>query len=350
MSDLSSQLSRDICLGGRRAPVLTLDIDAAPASTPLACAVAIGAFDGCHVGHIELLRRTVADARARGIAAVAITFDPDPDEVVSSHPAPKLMQLPERVSALATSGVDLVVVVPFTASIAALGHEGFLRGVLGGILDIRSINVGADFRLGARGASTVEVIRAWGADRGIDVVGHELVLDDGHAITSTRVRSLISRGALDAALIELGRRHAIWGVVQAGRGQGTGMGFPTANVSVPPRIQMPVDGVYAGFAVVGDSPDPLSSQGSQPRYRAWPAAINVGVPPMFADSIRSARLEANLLGFKGDLYGKRIAIVFDRRLRPSTTFEGIDDLIRAVKADIARTRELFGDSEIAIRP
>ena len=150
----------------------------APAATPLPACVAIGAFDGVHRGHRHLLERCVADARARGVAAVAVTFDPDPDVVVSAAPAPKLLCCADRLRALSASGVDLVLVVPFTSALAALDHEAFFTRVLAPELDIRAVHVGSDFRLGAHGASTVEVIRAWGRDRGIEVLGHDLVLDD----------------------------------------------------------------------------------------------------------------------------------------------------------------------------
>lgn len=300
---------------------------------PLPCVVAIGAFDGVHRGHRELLSHARRDASERGIAAVAVTFDPDPDEVVSVRPALKLMSVPDRLRALAAEGMG-VLVVPFTRELASLGHSDFFDGVLAPYLDIRAVHVGSDFRLGARGASTVEVLSAWGAGRGIDVTGHELLLDDDVPITATRIRRLIASGDVAAAKMELGRRHCVRGDVERGRGQGAGMGFPTANVRVDGGLQLPADGVYAGFAEVDGV--------------VWPAAINVGLPPMFADSAASARLEANLIGYRGDLYGKDMGIAFDRRLRPSRSFGSVDELIAAVDNDIARTRGQFGSIPVRI--
>ena len=267
------------------------------------------------------------------MAAVAVTFDPDPDEVESAHPAPKLTSMDGRLRALTSIGVR-VAVVPFTRQLAALDHVAFFEGVLAPYLDIRAIHVGSDFRLGARGASTVPIIADWGTQKGIAVTGHDLILDGDAPITATRIRSLIARGDVDSARRLLGRRPMLRGQVGPGRGQGTGMGVPPANVEVPGYAQMPADGVYAGFAEVDGA--------------VWPAAINAGVPPMFADSVKSARLEANLIGFSGDLYDKKVAIAFDRLLRPSHSFESVDALIEAVNRDIETVREQFGTSPVRI--
>lgn len=341
-----AELARDFLA----APLLDdVDIDSAPVDcarpslmhvgcddapeTPVPCVVAIGAFDGVHRGHLDLLAHARRDAAERGVAAIAVTFDPDPDEVVCECPSLKLTGFSDRLRALGASGMG-VAVVSFTRELAALDHVDFFERVLAPFLDIRAIHVGADFRLGARGASTVDVMRAWGADHGVDVMGHDLLVDGAQPITATRIRRLIASGDVTAAARELGRRFCVRGIVAPGRGQGTGMGFPTANVVVRTGMQMPADGVYVGFALVGD--------------QVWPAAINAGVPPMFADSAASARLEANLIGYRGDLYGNEVAIAFDRMVRPSRSFESIDALVRAVEGDIASIREAYGDTPVRI--
>lgn len=334
----ADELALDFLLGrrGGAGPSSCMRIDGGgpgPLDGPLPCVVAIGAFDGVHRGHADLLARALDDARGRGVAAVAVTFDPDPDEVVSPHPALKLTTMEDRLSALEATGARIAV-VPFTRELAALDHVGFFEDVLAPSLDIRAIHVGCDFRLGARGASTVPVIAAWGEVHGIEVHGHRLISDSGAAITATRIRSLIACGDVVSARRLLGRRPMLRGVVGPGRGQGTGMGFPTANIEAPGFLQMPSDGVYAGFVEVDGE--------------VWPAAINAGVPPMFADSVASARLEANLIGFSGDLYGREVAVSFDRLLRPSSTFDSVDELIEAVNNDIASVRGRFGASPVRI--
>ncbi|MDO4436910.1 MAG: bifunctional riboflavin kinase/FMN adenylyltransferase [Coriobacteriaceae bacterium] len=328
-----AELERDLLIATGSARVRVVDASAAGEGAPVPCVIAIGAFDGCHRGHQELLAHAVRDARARGVEAVAVTFNPDPDEVLSPNPARKLMTAQDRFAALAALGAQ-VAVVPFTPELAALDHQAFFDEVLAPALDIRAIHVGSDFRLGARGASTVEVIREWGATRGIEVTGHDLLTDGARPITATRIRASLAAGAIEHAARELGRRPLVRGRVGHGRGEGTGMGFPTANIAVPTGLQLPADGVYAGFVAVGCD--------------VWPAAINAGVPPMFSDSPASAHLEANLIGYEGDLYGAQVDVLFDRRLRPSCSFDSLDALIRAVQNDIDAVRTNYGEEPVRI--
>ena len=151
-----------------------------------AASIAIGVFDGVHRGHRELIDAVVRDARDHDCKAVVVTFDPDPDVVVSPSPAQKLMTTADRLHALALTGVDAVVAVPFTPSVAALDHAGFLK-LLSHVVDIRSIRVGSDFRLGRGGASGVAEMKEWGAERDVDVYGHELLCVDGQTVCATRI-------------------------------------------------------------------------------------------------------------------------------------------------------------------
>ncbi len=295
--------------------------------------IAIGAFDGVHRGHRDLIAAMRQDARARGCAAVVVTFDPDPDVVVRAHPAQKLMAVDDRLGVLARLGVDAVVVVPFSRHIACLDHVGFFD-LLSSIMDIRTIRVGSDFRLGRGGASTVEVIRAWGTGLGIDVFGHRLVCDAGETICATRIRALLAQGHVTEASELLGRHHMVRGEVAAGRGEGTGMGFPTANIKVPSYIQMPADGVYEGLLLVDDT--------------VWPAAVNVGVPPTYAADAASAHLEANLIGYAGDLYGCDVSLAFTRFLRPSRVFDSLDELIATVEGNIDDINQNLGDKGVKL--
>lgn len=325
------ELIRDFLMDGASQPRWRLAGCEAAApqvpQVPLPCVVAIGAFDGCHCGHAALVRAAVADARARGIAAVAVTFDPDPDQVLATHPAPQLTSLEDRCRALERLGTA-VAVVPFTRELAALDHASFFERILAPVLDVRSVHVGCDFRMGAGGASGVRELRAWGTAHGVEVHGHDLLELDGAPVSATRIRHLLAAGELTAANAALGRRYMVRGQVAHGRGEGADMGVPTANVALSGERLLPAEGVYAGYAAVG--------------ARVWPAAINVGLPPMFRDSRASAHLEANLLGYTGDLYGSSIAVSFDTYLRPSQRFASVEELIEAVQGDIARTRALAG--------
>ena len=316
------------------APVLRLDdIVQGHRSLGRAC-IAIGAFDGVHRGHRALLADTVADARARGIRSYAVTFDPDPDCVLPGTPAPKLMGSRERLHALAHAGADGVFVIPFTHELASLDYRAFFADVLGGAMDIASINVGSDFRLGRQGLGTVDAITAWGRPRGIAVEPHELVMFGGQAVTATRIRAELAAGHVECARDLLGRPYAVSGSVATGRGEGSDMGFPTANLVVPTGIQVPADGVYEGIALVGDT--------------TYPAAVNVGLPPTYADDAASAHLEANLIGFSGDLYGRSMALAFTRFLRPSRVFDSLDELIETVEGNIHDVIDDLGDRGVKL--
>lgn len=313
-------------------------IVAADAFEDCAClgtaSIAIGVFDGVHRGHRELIDAVVRDARNHGCKAVVVTFDPDPDVVVSSSPAQKLMTTSDRLHALALTGADAVVAVPFTPAVAALDHVGFLK-LLSRVVDIRSIRVGSDFRLGRGGASGVAEMQAWGAERGVDVFGHELLRADGQTICATRIRQELRRGHVELAAELLGRPYMLRGVVAGGRHQGSDMGFPTANIQVPECIQVPADGVYEGLVLVDDT--------------VWPAAVNVGLPPTYADDAASAHLEANLIGYAGDLYGASVSLAFTRWLRPSRVFDSLDELIATVEGNIDDIRHHLGEQGVSIR-
>lgn len=307
--------------GGESAPVIRLgSSDSHGLPTGPVC-IAIGAFDGVHRGHRELLAATVRDARERGAAALAVTFDPDPDQVLPGTPAPKLMAPADRLGELARSGVDGVAVIPFTGELARLDYRVFLEDVLGRDLDLASIHIGRDFKLGYQGLGSVGAISRWSRPRGIDVVAHELVSEGERTVSATRIRAALAQGRVEEAAVLLGRPYMLRSRVDAGRGEGSGMGFPTANLVVSPQIQVPADGVYEGLALVDGT--------------VYPAAVNVGLPPMFADSSASAHMEANLIGFTGDLYGRNLSLAFTRFLRKSRVFLSRDELIRTVRGNIA---------------
>lgn len=299
-----------------------------------AASIAIGVFDGVHRGHHRLIDAVVRDARARGCKAVVVTFDPDPDVVVSPSPAQKLMTTADRLHALAQTGVDAVVAVPFTPAVAALDHVSFLK-LVSRVVDIRSIRVGSDFRLGRGGASGVAEMQVWGAERGVDVYGHELLCVDGQTICATRIRQELRQGHVELAAELLGRPYMLRGVVASGRHQGSDMGFPTANIQVPDGIQVPADGVYEGLVLVDDT--------------VWPAAVNVGLPPTYADDAASAHLEANLIGYVGDLYGASVSLAFTRWLRPSRVFDSLNELIATVEGNIEDIRHNLGEQGVSIR-
>lgn len=297
--------------------------------------VCIGAFDGVHRGHRELVAGALGDARRRGCACVAVTFDPDPDDVlVGPRASGRLLAVRDRVRAIATLGVDAVVVLDFGPSLARTPYREFVSTTLDSVVRPVSVHVGTNFRFGARGEGDVAALARIGRDRGFEAHAHELVTAGGRPVSATRIRALLHEGGVEEAAGLLERPHWVRGVVEHGRGEGTSFGFPTANVRVPRVSCLPADGVYACVVCDGAS--------------AWPAAANVGAPPTFSAPDESF-LEANLLGFHGDLYGSEVSVLFVRWLRASRTFASTAELERVVLGNIDWVRKNLGDRGVGVR-
>ena len=290
--------------------------------------VAIGVFDGVHVGHQTLLQATVAEARLQGVSAVAVTFDRDPDQVVAPETAaPQLLTLAEKLRYIEDVGIDTVLVIPFTLQVAAMSPEIFLENVLAVAMRPVALHVGRDFKFGSRASGDLQVLERFGMARGFAVTGHELVEVGGEPITSTRIRRLVASGDISAAAALLGRAPRVTGTVRRGRGDGAALGFPTANVLPEPYAALPADGVYAARVVFDDG-------------SAWAAAVSVGTPPTFPDA--RDYVEAHLIEFEGDLYDQTLTIEFLERLRPQRAFASRDDLTAAIAADVERALQIAG--------
>ena len=186
------------------------------------------------------------------------------------------------------------------------------------------IHIGSDFHFGRKAAGNVESLRAWGAERGMEVHGHELVAEGGRPVTATRIRGLLSEGRAREAADLLGRPYTLEGTVRPGRGEGRDFGFATANLEVPPELLAIGEGVYACYAVVDGV-----------RYKA---AVNVGIPATFADTAKE-NIEVHILDFDQDIYGQPIEVEFVEWLRPMRVFDSTDELIATVQSNIAWVRE-----------
>lgn len=298
---------------------------------PAVCA--LGSFDGLHLGHRALLDAAAQDAKGRGVPLVAVTFDPDPSEVLLKHPQERLLPTRERIRSLASCGADALVVHRFSREFAAIAYDRYLLDVLGSLVRPVSLHVGSNFRFGAKGAGTPAAMAALGKEHGFDVTGHDLVTFGGRPVSSTRTRALLRKGDVAGAAELLDRAHYVSGRVEHGRGEGTSFGFPTANVTLDPWDCIPANAVYAGYFVLDG--------------RAWPAAINVGTPPSFKTKDR-AMLEANLIGFSGDIYGASARVVFLEKLRPSRRFDSLAELERTVLGNIAWVRDNLGDGSVEV--
>jgi riboflavin kinase/FMN adenylyltransferase len=298
----------------------------------------IGAFDGVHRGHRFLFARTRDDAARRGLPSVVLTFDPDPDELfLPASRVHKLLNNEDRLEYLRSFGTDYVVSVPFTRDLAANTAASFLRDVVGPVFRPRAIHVGTDFRLGANNAGNVAELRSLGTRREApcEVFGYDLLCNESEPVSATRIRTMLrERGDCAGALHLLGRPHFVRGTVVHGRRQGREFGFPTANVELSYPYEVPAEGVYAGIVRVGGL--------------AWPAAVNVGVPRTFAGEEGCASIEAHLLGFAGDVYGREVSVAFVERLRGQQTFASLDELMATVNGNIDWVARNLGRAPVAL--
>jgi riboflavin kinase / FMN adenylyltransferase len=291
--------------------------------------VAIGTFDGVHLGHQAIIGRAIERARERGLQSMVLTFEPNPLAILRPALAPAVLTEPGfKAQLIEALGADALLIVPFTRAFARIRADRFAE-MLGSVpLSAESIIVGANFRFGHGGSGTVPYLQRLGRARGLVVESPSTVMSpDGKPVSSTRVRRLVAQGQVSDVTPLLGRPHSVEGMVVPGAQRGREMGLPTANVTVPAAVALPSRGVYAGRVVLAGG-----------RY---PAAVNIGYSPTFTDGDDpSLRLEAFILDYPGgDLYGERIRVEFLERLRDERRFPSAAELMAQVEDDVGRTRE-----------
>lgn len=263
-----------------------------------------------------------------GVSPVAVTFDRHPREILIPGREPRLLTtLDRKASLIAGLGIETLVVLAFTESFSRWPPEDFVRRVLVEGLHAEHAVVGSNFTFGFEARGNLAVLTELGRANGFSVEGVSVVEIDGRPVSSSSIREALSKGDLEWPRVALGRRYVLDGVVTTGAGRGKGLGFPTANLEVPPRMLLPAEGVYAGRAEVSGE--------------SFVAAINVGTNPTFGGEPLHA--EAFLIDFEDDLIGKSIAVEFWERLRDEVRFDSPDDLARQIKEDVERTRSLVGD-------
>ena len=287
--------------------------------------VTVGTFDGVHRGHQDVLERLVRRADAAGLAALLITFEPHPLEVVRPESAPLLLSPGvERLEAVVECGVRHVAIVPFTPGFAQLSAEQFVDDVLLRRFGMRELLIGHDHGFGRGRAGDVDVLRRLGAARGFAVeVVDAVTTADGRPISSTLVRSLVSAGELAAAAEALGRRYGLVGRVVEGAGRGRRLGYPTLNIALAhPRKLLPPIGVYAVLV-------------ETPRGR-FGGMMNLGPRPTFGDE--AVLLEAHLFEAAGEFYGGTVRLEFVSRLRDVMRFPSPAALVEQLSRDSESAR------------
>lgn len=304
------------------------------------CAVAIGNFDGVHLGHQRLLAAARERAAARGARSAVLTFDPHPVRVLRPALAPPLVTpLARKLELLASHGIDGTVVQPFDLAYAQTPAVEFVARDLAGRLGCADAVVGYDFTAGHERAR-VDTLRPLLASAGIVLHVVDPVTADGLVVSSTKIREFLLEGKVEAAALLLTRPYDLDGTVARGAGRGRGLGFATANVAT--AALLPANGVYVARAVVGGRRGPLGLEGGA----VYGGVCNVGVKPT-VETGAEVVAEAHLFDFDGrDLYGEPIRLAFLARLRDERRFASIDALRAQIAQDVTRARDVLAAARI----
>lgn len=288
--------------------------------------MALGFFDGIHVGHAALINKTKQRAEETGAEPAVLTFDVHPDNLVFKKTVPLINSAEDRENILSRCfGIDDVVVIHFNQRVMHMDWQDFIDELIDE-MNLRWIVVGHDFCFGYKGLGTAEKLKAYCAERGVGCDIIPAVCRDGVVVSSTLIRQLIETGEMEKANEYLGHPHTLTDVIRTGYHLGTKMGTPTINMSFPQGVIIPRHGVYAAMAYIDG--------------QEYMSVTNVGIRPTVSDS-GNVNVESFLLDFCGNLYGHRARIDFYKFLRPERKFDDVNELAAQIKSDAQTTREYF---------
>lgn len=291
-------------------------------------AIALGNFDGVHIGHQHLLKEMVSFTRRTGTIPAVFLFHPHPQQVLNSANAPKLLlDLDKKISLFESFGIQVVFIIPFDTNFAALTPEGFVRNVLVDKLRVYGVFAGFNYRFGYAAAGTTEMLVNYGEKYGFIVSIIPPVLIEGTPVSSTQIRLVLSTGDIRKARNLLGYWPLIRGVIARGDGRGGRLlGFPTANIEVSRETLVPCSGVYAGRG--------------QLEGKYYAAVMNIGYHPTFCET-KERLIEVHLLNYEGSAYGKILEVEIYRKIRDERKFAAADDLARQIGRDIQDALEVY---------
>ncbi|MFM6971215.1 MAG: bifunctional riboflavin kinase/FAD synthetase [Rhodoluna sp.] len=291
-------------------------------------AVIIGKFDGIHLGHQKLIAELLAASKAHDLDSVVLTFDRHPDALLNPASCPlPLIGFEQKQELIGSFGVDVLLTLTFDESLAELSPEEFVQQILVDSLKAKVVIVGEDFKFGARGAGDVGTLHALGQELGFEVRVVSSATIDGTKISTSTIREILDEGDVKLASKMLGRNHESIGEIEHGLKIGRSIGFPTANMSRDAEGYLPLDGVYAGWLHVGDE--------------KYPAAHSVGINETFQAVPRL--VESHVLDRDDiDLYDKTVRLEYVEFIRPAAKFNGVEDLVEAINADLVKTRQILG--------
>src|ERR1035437_9349010 len=279
----------------------------------------IGFFNGVHLGHQQIIRQTITDARRHEAIALVFTLDRHPNTVVvPSRVPPLIYSLPRKLRAIESLGTDTLLLINFDTAFSEQTGEGFIRGLARDLGHVQSLCVGASFVFGHKRGGNVDLLKSMGAELKFMVHGMAAVSLDGRAVSSTRIREAIRAGELDGVSQMLGRAYSLAGPGGGGDGLGHQIGFPAANLAAT-GLALPPHGVYAVLVEVG--------------VKTHRAVLNIGLRPTLQNPNPQLQVEAHLIDFAGDLYGQELEVAFVDKLRAETKFPSLAELRQQIARD-----------------
>jgi riboflavin kinase / FMN adenylyltransferase len=290
--------------------------------------IALGNFDGVHIGHQTILRAAIDRAQGKGGSALAVTFDPLPSKVLNPSRSPRLIMTPEdKHELLRRFGLDGVIVLTFSRELSMLSPEEFVREYLRRRIGACAVVVGHNVSFGHARAGNAQVMRRLGRELGFETMVVGPIEREGIAVSSTQVRQMISAGEMKRAATLLGRPHFLHGPVVHGRERGRTIGFPTANIQSRTEC-LPPDGVYATRVVLEEG--------------SYPSITNIGMRPTFGEPART--IEAHIFNFNRDIYGREVKLQVADRIRPERKFDSAQALAAQISSDLQRAKEILAES------
>lgn len=292
------------------------------------CAVAIGNFDGVHLGHQSLLSQMLAESRRLGVPSAVLTFYPHPVELLRPEKKrERLFTTAEKLAALEELSVEMALVASFDAALANLTPTEFFESFLVHGLKAKSVTVGFDFRFGRNREGTTDTLKKLCAPHGIDLIVVPPFEKEGLKVSSSSIREALRDGKTENAAKWLGRPYSITGVVSHGDNRGEQIGFPTANLKYPDEKLLPKDGVYVTRAVW--------------QKQVFPSVTNIGVRPTFHKADAPRTIEVHLIDFRARLYDETVRVDFLKRVRDEIKFASVDELVKQITKDVKFARDSF---------
>ncbi len=286
--------------------------------------LALGTFDGFHLGHKKVIDAAVAFARRNRLESAVVTFDPHPASVVGRADVKLLTTVEERKVLFGSSSPDKVIVAKFTKKLGSMDYAGFVKKVLLNELNVAHVFAGQDYTFGRGKEGNIAKLKKLGAALGFGVTAVKDKVEKGRTVKSTLIRALVSKGRFSHALDLMGHPYLICGRVEKGRRVGRLLGYPTANIRTAKEKLLPNDGVYACAVRIG--------------RRKFKGAMNIGMNPTFGRKERT--VEVFLIGFKGELLGKKVCIEVIKRIRAEKKFSKLSDLIKAINRDVSIAKKI----------